>query len=118
VGCAGVYVQLTRWPNEGHVQVWGRATDGWWGLLTWTARIRLRGERERMEMAAWLPAEQMRKPGWISAERLRRIKLPEDRGQWPQPVPGWPGWYVGAWPGGPVPLPPDVEIDKGPAWRR
>jgi hypothetical protein len=114
----GVYVQLTRWPNEGHVQVWGRAADGWWGMLTWTARIRLHGERERMDMAAWVPADQLTKPHWISAERLRRIQLPEDRAQWPQPVPGWPGWYIGAWPDGRVSLPPDVEIEKGPAWQR
>jgi hypothetical protein len=27
---------------------------------------------------------------------------------------GLPGWYVGAWPVGSVPLPPHVEIDNGP----
>jgi hypothetical protein len=78
----------------------------------------LHGERERMDMAAWLRAEQLTKPHWISSERLRGIMLPEDRAQWPQPIPGWPGWYIGAWPSGSVPLPPDMEIDKGPAWRR
>jgi hypothetical protein len=51
----GVCVQLSRWPNEGHVQVWGRAADGWWGLLTWTTRIRLHGDRGHMDIAAWVP---------------------------------------------------------------
>jgi hypothetical protein len=114
----GVYVQLPRWPNEGHVQVWGRAHDGWWGLLTWTARIRLHGDREHMDIAAWIPATQLTKPRWITAETLPRMQLPAEPEQWPQPLPGWPGWYVSAWPDGPLPLPPDVELDTGPAWRR
>jgi hypothetical protein len=61
-----------------------------------------------MDMAAWVPAHQLTKPHWITAQRLPRVQLP---------IPGWPGWYIGAWPSGPVPLPPDVEIDKGPAWQ-
>jgi hypothetical protein len=100
------------------VQVWRRAADGWWGLLTWTARIRPHGDRERMDMAAWVPADQLTKPHWVSAQRLPRIELTPDRAVWPQPVPGWPGWYIDAWPSGPAPLPPNVEIDQGPAWQR
>jgi len=100
------------------VQVWGRAADGWRGLLTWTARIRPHGDRERMDMAAWVPADQLTKPHWVSAQRLPRIELTPDRAVWPQPVPGWLGWYIDAWPSGPAPLPPNVEIDQGPAWQR
>lgn len=114
----GVYVQLTRWPNEGHVQVWGRAADGWWGLLTWTARVRVHGDVERMDTAAWVPAEQLTKPHWISATKLPRIELPADRGQWPQPLTGWTGWYVGGWPDGPLRLPPGVELVTGPVWQQ
>jgi|SRR4051794_27943997 hypothetical protein len=113
----GVYVHLGRWPNEGHVALWGRAGDGWWGLLTWSTRIRLHGDLDHLDVAAWVPAEQVTKPHWVSAQRLPRIRLPDDRAQWPAPA-GWDGWYVGAWSAGPVPLPPGVEVVTGPAWQR
>jgi hypothetical protein len=71
-----------------------------------------------MDMAAWVPAEQLTKPHWITAERLPWLQLPEDRAVWLQPIPGLPGWYIGAWPAGPAPLPPGVEVDHGPAWPR
>lgn len=110
-------MQLGRWPSEGHLQVWGRAADGWWGLLTWAARIRLHGDAEQLEMAAWVPAAQLRKPHWSAAQALPRIRLPDDVGQWPRP-PDWDGWYIGAWAAGPPPLPPGAELRTGPAWQR
>jgi hypothetical protein len=27
-------------------------------------------------------------------------------------------WYAGVWPNGPLPLPPGVEPETGPAWKR
>jgi hypothetical protein len=80
-----------------------RSTDGGGGELA---------------VAAWLPASSLTRPGWSSAAvDLPRLTLPDDRRCWPAPH-GWPSWYAGVWPNGPLPLPPGTEAVTGPAWQR
>jgi len=105
----GMLVELRgRWPYQVRLLAWGKASDGWWGLVVWEQRVRVAGDAERMLYAAWVPSGQLSKPHWVTARQLRRHQLPEDRKDWPQPsMWEWEGFYIGAWPSGDPPVPMD-----------
>jgi hypothetical protein len=115
----GEPVHIDRAPFNARLLAWGRAADGWWGLVEWAQTVRSAGALSTMPFAAWLPAAAVRKPGWSGgrAADVARLTLPPRRADWPGPA-AWRGWFAGVWAGGPVPLPPGVELDNGPAWRR
>jgi len=118
VGTLRVPVELNRWPFNAFVRTWGHADDsGWWGLITWDQRVRINGERRRLDYAGWVPADQLRRPNWAKTiERLPRIELPADVGQWPNPL-QWHGYYIGAWPVGGPPAHDGVIVITAPAWQ-
>jgi hypothetical protein len=105
-----------RWPHQVRLLAWGRARDGWWGLVAWEQRVRAAGDVERMLYAAWVPAGQLSKPHWVNARPLQRHQLSDDRREWPQPSSWeWEGYYVGAWPSGDVPAPMNgVQVVQPP----
>ncbi|MGN6605596.1 MAG: hypothetical protein ACTHMS_01110 [Jatrophihabitans sp.] len=113
---ASMAVHLTRPPHNVRLEAWGRADDGWWGCVTWRQRVFARGVPDELAIAAWVPAGAITRPAWSQPVELPRVELPASRRSWPAP-PGWPYWYAGLWPDGPVPLPPGVELLQGPAWR-
>jgi hypothetical protein len=111
----GMLVELRdRWPHQVRLLAWGKASDGWWGLVVWEQRLRLADGTERVLYAAWVPAGQLSKPHWVAARPLRRHELPEDRTDCPQPrTREWEGYYIGAWPSGNPPAPTDsVKVIK------
>jgi hypothetical protein len=114
----GVVVHLDRPPHAARLVAWGRADDGWWGCITWQQRVRgADGKLAEIGFAAWVPATAITRAPWSEPSGLRRVALPADRRTWPAP-PGWPSWYAGPWPAGPVAVPVGVEVVNGPAWRR
>lgn len=112
----GMAVHLDRPPHSARLLAWGRAPHGWWGLVTFRHRVAVRGDPAELPVAAWVPASSLRQPSWSARVELPRLALPDDQGAWPAPQ-GWPSWYAGPWPNGPLALPPGVEIIVGPAWR-
>ena len=97
---------------------WGLAAHIWWGCVQFTVAIRAPVGHGQLAVAAWIPASSLTRPGWSSATvDLPRVTLPDDRRSWPAP-PGWPSWYAGVWPNGPLQLPPGTEAASGPAWKR
>lgn len=112
----GIIVHLDRPPHSVQLVAWGRAGEGWWGCITWRQRLRGPDGVRELDFAAWVPAAAIRRPGWSSPEPVPRIDLPNDRQAWPAP-PGWPAWYAGVWPHGPVSTPAGLDAVTGPAWR-
>lgn len=106
-------------PFNAQLQAWGRALDGWWGLLVWPQRVTYQRPVEygTLRCAAWVPGARLRQFRSTAASTLPKIALPAARQCWPAP-PAWDGWYAGAWPDGPLPLPDGVAVDAAPAWRR
>jgi hypothetical protein len=113
----GLPVHLDRPPHSCRLLLWGRADDGWWGLVVWEQRVRDHGTPVGLALSAWVPAQSLRKPAWASGEPIPRITLTGARQLWPQPA-GWSGHYLGAWATGGIPFPPGVTPIEGPAWRR
>ena len=112
----GLPVYLSRPPHSVRLLVWGRASDGWWGLVAWEQRV-LRGvEPTTLPVTAWVPAQSLTKPGWSSGDAVPRVRLPAMRHEWPPPE-QWQGWFAGAWADGPLRLPPGDEVVSGPQWR-
>jgi hypothetical protein len=109
-------VHLDRPLHSVRLVAWGRADDGWWACVTWRQRVRDHGETAEIGFAAWVPAGAISRPGWSTPIELPRLMLPAERQAWPAP-PGWPAWYAGVWPAGPVNTPAGVELITGPAWR-
>lgn len=113
----GIPIHLARPPFSARLLLWGRAEDGWWGLVEWAQTIRRGGALETSSFAAWVPAGALSRPGWSAqAPAIARITLPGARPDWPAPA-GWSGWFAGAWPSGPVRTPDGVELVTGPRWR-
>lgn len=106
-------------PFNGQLQAWGRACDGWWGLLIWPQRVVYRRpeEHDSLRCAAWVPAARLRQLHHSAAHDVPRLRLDGPRSAWPAP-PAWDGWYAGAWATDAMPLPDGVEPDRSPAWRR
>lgn len=97
----GVPVHLDRAPFTARLLAWGRAVDGWWGLIEWVQTLRRDGALSSARCAAWVPARCLHRPSWATSGSapLARIALPPRRGDWPGPA-AWSGWYAGAWPAG------------------
>jgi hypothetical protein len=116
----GVAVYLDRAPRSASLVIWGRAPDAWWGCVQFrvtVVTVRPAYPTTELPVAAWVPAASITKPGWSTSSDVPRVSLTHDRTLWPAP-PGWPSWYAGAWPAGPLCLPPAVDVASGPAWRR
>lgn len=113
----GIAVYIDRPPNQAFLLTWGRAPDAWWGCVQFRHRVTSAAGLAELPVAVWLPAASITKPGWSAALELPRLHLDLDRTKWPAPL-GWPSWYAGAWPAGPLTLPPGCEPVTGPAWRR
>jgi hypothetical protein len=114
----GVPVHVQRLAASAFLLAWGRATDGWWGLVRWTYRVRSNGQMAELAFAAWVPASALSKPGWSSGNvELPRIGLSDERGEWPAP-PSWTGLYAGVWESGDPPVPAGVTVETGPRWQR
>lgn len=117
----GVPVHLDRPPFSARLIAWGKASDGWWGLIEWAQTIREDGALSSSSFAAWVPAASLSRPGWSGPgsepNAIARLSLPPRRLDWPGPA-AWSGWYAGAWPSGRLATPDGVEVVNGPAWRR
>jgi hypothetical protein len=114
----GVAVHLDRPPRSGFLVQWGRGAHIWWGCVQFRIAVSTKDGGGELAVAAWIPAPSLTRPGWSSAAvDLPRLALPDDQSSWPAP-PGWPSWYAGVWPNGPLLLPPGVEAATGPVWRR
>ncbi len=115
----GLYVHVKgEWPAEAFLQMWGRATVGWYGLIAWDARVRLHGTLERITLAGWVPAARLGKPHYVPAKQIQRVELASNRLDWPAPVAVDCDYFLGAWDDGPARLPAGMKPDVGPAWRR
>lgn len=110
-------VHLNRSPHSAFLVVWGRATDSWWGCITWQQRVTADGVDSEIGFAAWVPAADVSLPSWSSPSEVPRIALPDDRKAWPAP-PGWPSWYAGVWTEGRPIAPAGLELISGSTWRR
>ncbi len=113
----GMPIHIDRAPFSARLLTWGRGLDGWHGLIAFAQRVIDHGTPTTLSIAAWVPAVALSRPGWAPDTPVDRIALPQSRDGWPAPA-GWTGWYAGAWPSGPVPVPDGVEVANGPAWRR
>lgn len=113
----GVAVYLDRAPHHAMLVAWGRAPDAWWACVQLRQSVRSAEATEELAVAAWVPAASVTRPGWSTPHRVPRLRLAADRTTWPAP-PGWPSWYAGAWPAGPLALPPGCVPVTGPAWSR
>lgn len=117
-GVQGMPVQVRGWPFHAHLQTWGRALDGWWGLLTWEQRVLALGAKEMLGIAIWKPAADLSQQQWVTSRPIPRVQLPSDRATWQQPE-GWEGYFGGAWPVGDIiTMPEGVELVTGPAWKK
>lgn len=115
----GLYIHLSGpWPSEGHLQGWGRARSGWFGLVAWEAPMRVRGKPERWALAAWVPSARISKPNYTGERRLSRMILPANPIEWPAPTEIDVDWFVGRWVDGEIVLPAGIEVDRRPAWQR
>ena len=110
-------VYLDRPPSQAQLVVWGRAPDAWWACVQFRQAITSADGGAELPVAAWVPAASVSRPNWSAQLAVPRVVLGHDRTTWPAP-PGWPSWYAGAWPGGPLPLPPGCTAATGPKWRR
>src|SRR6476661_4911541 len=109
----GMAVYLDRPPRSVQLVAWGRAPDAWWGCIQFQVSIVTTDGPAHLDVAAWVPAASLTRPGWSSTVDVPRIELTHDRRTWPAP-PGWPSWYAGAWPAGPLTLPAGIRIATGP----
>jgi hypothetical protein len=116
----GLYVHVTGGgPVEAFLQSWGRSAKGWYGLVAWEARVRQHGTPERVVLAAWLPADRLRRPHYVPAKKMPQLVLPANRLDWPAPSRGVDvDYFLGIGEGNDLVLPDGMELDKGPAWRR
>lgn len=110
-------VYLDRSPRSASLVAWGRAPDAWWGCVQFRVAVQSSDGSSELPVAAWVPAASITRPGWSGATDVPRVVLDHDRTSWPAPL-GWPSWYAGAWPVGPLSLPPGLTPATGPAWRR
>ena len=113
----GQVVHMKGGPHSARLLLWGRAADGWHGLITWSQRVRCDGIATELTFSAWTPSDLLSKPGWAgSFEPVQRIVLPPDSAAWPRPASEF-GWHLGRWSGGKPPCPPGTELIEGPTWR-
>lgn len=71
----GLPVHISGPPHNVRLLSWGRAADGWWGLVCWDQQV-IRGiEPETLPIAAWVPAQALSKPGWSSGDPVPRLAL-------------------------------------------
>jgi hypothetical protein len=107
----GTLVEVSGPPFNAQLLVWGRAHDGFWGLICWDQRIRIDGASIKVRYAAWVPANRLRKPQWSTPRPTPQIVLDPDRAGWDPPA-DWPedGFYMGVWEAGPVTAPPGAAV--------
>lgn len=83
---------IARIPNVlGDLLAWGRDSDGWWGLVTWSARVLTDGKLGGdVHYSAWMPATTLQRsadPTLTAAyAAVVTLTLPDDRGSWPSPA--------------------------------
>ncbi|HET8581747.1 MAG TPA: hypothetical protein VFL65_00735 [Jatrophihabitans sp.] len=105
-------------PHDGYLRSWGRASSGWWGLLTWRVRVREPGAAVAwLDCAAWVPSARLSLPNGRYRPDVPRVRLPANRVEWPLVgLLDWAGHYAGVWEVGPMPLPGGFEVATG--WHR
>jgi hypothetical protein len=117
------FVKITIPPWSGHLDVWGRADTGWYGLVIWREYVidRRRDASNRAQScSAWIAAAHLAPGQDVDYAQVERIDLPVDRRRWPgpsdRPEAHWPdnGLCLGIMVGGPVKLPAHLQIVGAP----
>jgi hypothetical protein len=90
---------IARLVNQlADLHAWGKAADGWWGLITWSVHGRLDdGVLGDVQCSAWIPADELQasispeeRPGYA---QLVRLELPAGSA-WPTPATrGQQSWH-------------------------